>query len=196
MIDSTIFGTYMTAVADRTKSPLAPTTIALYYTLLSRCLSTSEFEAAAQRVFAEYHDFGFPPAAAFLAAAKRATLSHLDAEAVLRRIEQLSTYTPSAGMIAPNVGTVREALGDLAADAYGSSGGARLFADNETTRAIARRDFQKELNEGAAAASVEAVAQLCAPPPRLALGAGRASESRADLPRETYNATAGSVEAA
>ena len=67
--------------------------------------------------------------------------------AILRQIEKLSAYSPQAGMIAPPVVTVREAFGALAADAYAMAGAHRCFANDDTTRSIAQREFQKNLEE-------------------------------------------------
>jgi hypothetical protein len=144
-IDAAVYARYMTAIADRLKAPLADATNALYYVTLSNALTTEAFEAAAQRVFAEYDDFGFPPPAIFFAAVTSEPV--FDSQAILRQIDRLATYNPNVGMIPPNVGQVREALGDLVADAYASAGTDRLRSDDETTRSIAQRDFAKALTE-------------------------------------------------
>lgn len=144
-IDANVYARYMTAIADRLKAPLADGTNALYYVTLSEQLTTEAFEAAAQHVFAEYDDFGFPPPAIFLAAAKPAPV--FDFHAILRQIDRLATYNPNVGMIPANVGTVRAELGDLVADAYATAGTDRLRSDDETTRSIAQRDFAKALTE-------------------------------------------------
>lgn len=71
--------------------------------------------------------------------------------AILNQIEKLSAYSPQAGMVAPPVNTVREQFGPLAADAYATAGAHRCFSNDDTTRSIAQREFQKALEEYAAA---------------------------------------------
>jgi hypothetical protein len=148
VIDAAVYARYMTAIADRTKAPLADGTNALYYVTLSRDLSTAEFEAAAQKVFEEYDDFGFPPPHVFLGYAKPAPV--FDTAALARQIERLSVYSPQSNMIPPPAGTVREHFGNVVADAYATVSGARLFANDDTTRAIAQREFGVALTEYAA----------------------------------------------
>jgi hypothetical protein len=148
MIDANVYARYMTAIADRTKSPLSDGTNALYYVTLSRELTTEQFETAAQVVFAEYDDFGFPPPHIFLGHAKPQPV--FDVASIARQIEKLSAYSPNAGMIPPPAGTVREHFGNVVADAYATVSGARLFANDDTTRAIAQREFGIALTEYAA----------------------------------------------
>lgn len=148
MIDAAAYARYMTAIADRTKAPLADGTNALYYVTLSRSLTTEQFELAAQRVFDEYDDFGFPPPHVFLGFVQPAPV--FDVAAISRQIEKLSAYSPQAGMIPPPAGTVREHFGNVVADAYATVSGARLFANDDTTRAIAQREFGIALTEYAA----------------------------------------------
>lgn len=146
MIDANVFARYMTALADRLKFPLSDATNALYYVTLSDRLTTEQFESAAQRVFAEYSDFGFPPPAVFFAQVPPV----VDGQKILRQISKMSTYSAHVGMIPPNVGQVRDAMGDVIADAYASAGSNRLFSDDDTTRSIAERDFQKAAEQYAA----------------------------------------------
>lgn len=164
MIDSNTYARYMTAIADRTRAPLADGTNALYYVTLSKALTTEQFEQAAQRVFAEYDDFGFPPPAVFFAAIAPEPV--FDSQAILRQIEKLATYNPNVGMIPPHVGQVRDALGDLIADAYASAGTDRLSSDDETTRSIAQRDFAKALTQYAAMPDTQRVLVASAPEAR------------------------------
>lgn len=74
----------------------------------------------------------------------------VDGQKILRQISQLGTYSAHVGMIAPHVGAVRDALGDVIADAYASAGSERLFSDDDKTRSIAERDFQKAAEQYAA----------------------------------------------
>lgn len=182
MIDANVFARYMTAIADRLKFPLSDSTNALYYVTLSDRLTTEQFESAAQRVFAEYDDFGFPPPAVFFAQVPPV----VDGQKILRQITQLATYSPHVGMIAPHVGIVREALGDVIADAYASAGGRRLFSDDETTRSIAERDFQKAAEQYAAMPDT--------PRPLLESGEGpRLSGRRTDKPESIASIVARSL---
>lgn len=167
MIDSTVFATYMTAIADRVRVPLADNTNALYYVTLSKSLSTDGFREAAERVFAEYDGFGFPPPAAFLARAHGTPV--FDVDALVRRIASASTYHPEQGDVAPLVATVREELGDVVADAYATVGSRALFATDETTRNIARRDFGKLLREYAAMPATDRRRLVASPPEARAL---------------------------
>lgn len=70
----------------------------------------------------------------------------IDLEPILERIRGLFSYLPNSGDQPPRVDAVRRELGDAIAAAYGTlGGGERLFSANETTRAIARREFADEL---------------------------------------------------
>lgn len=146
MIEPAVFARYMTAIGDRLRFPLTDATNAMYYVTLSGKMTTAEFETAAQHVFESYDEFGFPPASVFLAA-MQPVAPVVNAAPLLRQIEKLSAYNPNSGMIAPNVGTVRDALGDLIADAYATAGTARCFSDDDTTRSIAQREFQKAMEK-------------------------------------------------
>lgn len=77
-----------------------------------------------------------------------------DAEAVIAAIDKAGSYSPQTGWQPPRVDRVRDLFGEAAAEAYGAAGGgARLFAANDTTRAIAARDFAVALT-GAVEAGV------------------------------------------
>jgi hypothetical protein len=147
MIDPKIFATYMTAISDRLKTPMADATHALYYLTLSNAMTTEQFEQAARQVFLDYSGFSFPAPQVFLDMLPRPPV---DAELILRRIHDLGEYSPN-GWRYPSVALVRERLGVRVGDAYGAAGASsRLFADGDahglsTTRDIARRDFGKEL---------------------------------------------------
>ena len=83
-------------------------------------------------------------------AAFRKTTPIIDAGKLLRQIEKLGGYSPTIGYQHPTPYTVRLALGDVIADAYATAGGHRCFSDDETTRSIAFREFQKAATEYAA----------------------------------------------
>jgi hypothetical protein len=89
-------------------------------------------------------------------AAFRKVTTIVDAAQTIRRIEKLGANVPGAGYIAPQVWRVREALGDVIADAYATAGGpGRVFSDDEVSRSIASREFQKAASEYAAMPTVE-----------------------------------------
>lgn len=167
MIDANVFAAYMTAIADRLKFPLADGTNALYYTTLSRSLTTEQFRDAAERVFAEYDEFGFPPPSVFLRLAEGTPV--FDVDALVRQIGKLGTYLPTMGDTPPVVAVVRDALGDVVADAYASVGSRALFSDDETTQSIARRDFEKRLREFAAMPPQDRRRLIASPPEARAL---------------------------
>jgi len=68
-----------------------------------------------------------------------------DIDALIRRIDRLGEPNPGYGWLSPDVETVRMAMGDAVADAYADVGAERLFADQATTRDIARHDFRRAL---------------------------------------------------
>jgi hypothetical protein len=70
----------------------------------------------------------------------------VDAEPIIAAIRSLGEYSPT-GMRWPPVVTVRRQLGEVVAEVYGRSGASQLFADNETTREIARREFRTTLEK-------------------------------------------------
>jgi hypothetical protein len=85
----------------------------------------------------------FFPTPGEIAACRKVT-PIVDAARLLRDIERLGVNHPGGGYIAPQVWLVREKLGDVVADAYATAGGPpRCFSDEEITRSIAFREFQK-----------------------------------------------------
>jgi hypothetical protein len=68
----------------------------------------------------------------------------VDVNGLLTQIHDLGEYGP-VGWRYPSMLSIRAALGDAVGNAYLEAGGARVFADNETTRDIARREFGKAL---------------------------------------------------
>jgi hypothetical protein len=70
----------------------------------------------------------------------------VDVAGILKQLHALVDYNPVSGHSAPRVETVRRRISDGVADAYGAIGGGdRLLMSDGTTRAIAERDFAKEL---------------------------------------------------
>lgn len=124
-------------------------------------LTDEELATAATLVIRNYTGEFIPPPAVIRKAIAPAPVA-VDAPSIIRRIEKLMTYNPNMGMLPPPTETVRTQLGEQAAYAYAAAGGPRLFSDNETTREIAARDFQR--------AMAEAVGRPQAPLPVLGAG--------------------------
>lgn len=121
--------------------------VEVYHAALAR-LSDAELATATAHVIKTYtREFIPPPAILLEAVAPAATV--VDAPSILRKIEKLGSYNPSVGMIYPHADTVRDSLGEAAAYAYVAAGGPRVFADDETTRSIASREFQRAFTEAA-----------------------------------------------
>jgi hypothetical protein len=73
-------------------------------------------------------------------------LPAIDVEGLLARIERLGEYDyPRSYFVVPGVETVRTAIGEAEARAYGQVGATRLFSANDLTRDIARQEFTKAL---------------------------------------------------
>lgn len=89
----------------------------------------------------------FPTPAELREYAGANTLPLLDLDALLDQIRGLCRYLPTVGTIPPRVAEVRERCGESVARAYGAcGGGTRLLCGNETTQAIALREFTVELH--------------------------------------------------
>jgi hypothetical protein len=111
-------------------------------------LSDTELATAVTHVVKTHTGEFIPPPAVIRKAVAPAPVA-VDATAVIRKIEKLATYNPNVGMVYPRVEDVRTALGDAAAYAYAAAGGPRVFSDNETSRDIATREFQKAMADAA-----------------------------------------------
>ena len=111
-------------------------------------LSDEQLATATARVVKTHTGEYIPPPAIIRRAAGADQPAVLDVASAVRRIEQLAIYNPAVGMIYPSVRVVREQLGDAVAYAYAAAGG-RLFSDDTTGQAIARREFQKAFEQAA-----------------------------------------------
>jgi hypothetical protein len=103
--------------------------------------------ATATTLVVKSHTGEFIPPPAVIRKAIAPAPTVIDVDPVLRAIEKLAVYNPNAGMVYPPVAKVRDALGDAAAYAYAAAGGPRIFADSDTTRDIARREFRLALTD-------------------------------------------------
>ena len=111
----------------------------------------------------------FPAPAELREYAGANVLPVVDVDAILEQLRGMCGYLPTVGTIAPRVDDVRQRLGDGIARAYAAcGGGTRLLLGNDTTTAIALREFTQELQE-----EVRAVgpAALLPPAPAAALTA-------------------------
>lgn len=122
-----------------------PERVEVYIAALSD-LSDDDVARATTFTIRNYTGEYIPPPAV-LRSFVRTNAEAIDTGAIVRRIEKLATYVPNSGMVYPPVVKVREAMGDAAAYAYAAAGGVRLFADNQTTRDIASREFERALIE-------------------------------------------------
>jgi hypothetical protein len=138
------------------------------YTAALDDLSDDDIARATALVIRSHTGEFIPPPAVIRAAlgAAKPLAPAVDAEHALDVIAKDGVYRPGAWMIYPSVDAVRAQHGDAIAYAYAAGGGApRVFSDNETTRSIARREFQ--LAYGAAITSRD--------PIRIANGEGDAA---------------------
>ncbi|HTE46506.1 MAG TPA: hypothetical protein VK636_14740 [Gemmatimonadaceae bacterium] len=110
---------------------------------------TDEQLATATALVVKSHTGEFIPPPAVVRKAIAPAATTIDAVGILRRIEKLAVYNPNVGMVYPRVDVVREQLGDATAYAYAAAGGPRVFSDNEVSRDIATREFQKALSDAA-----------------------------------------------
>ncbi len=122
-----------------------PERVELYRVALDD-LSDEQLAAATVIVIRTHTGEFIPPPAVLRKAVAPAPVA-IDVAGIVRQIEKLAAYTPGAGMQYPAVRTVREELGESVGYAYAAAGGARLFAEDATTRSIAAREFQRAMTE-------------------------------------------------
>lgn len=138
---------------------ITPELVAIYAQALDD-LTDADLELALNRAVSTCRFFPVPAELRDFVGANAP--ARIELEPILERIRGLFTYTPTSGDQPPRVDEVRRELGDAIAQAYGTlGGGERLFASNETTRAIARREFADELR--AIARTNPAALQIPAP---------------------------------
>jgi len=137
MASLTILSRAFAGVVDAARADL--------YTAALDDVSDEQLEAATVRLVRTHSGEFIPNPATIRNACGANHVPAQDVDAVLKGIERLGSYNPNTGWNAPRVSLVREEMGDAVAEAYGAAGGSRVFADNETTREIAARDFGKAL---------------------------------------------------
>ncbi len=120
--------------------------VALYYAALDDLTDEQLERAVTIVVRTETERFIPPPGVLRQAVAPAAPV--VDAGRLLREISKLGTYNANVGWVYPSVERVRDELGEAVAYAYAGAGRERLFADSETTRDIAQREFERAVVEG------------------------------------------------
>jgi hypothetical protein len=149
--------------------PITDATLAAFTEALA-CLSDTQVIDAAKRVGSERGRTFFPSAGEILGAVPPAPAPPTpDADSILQQIDGMGQYNPNAGWVRPSVERIRDRFGDDLAAAYAAEGPHRLYADNDTTRDIARAAFSKAIT----AAHHEAI-RLGLPPAHKALSSGGA----------------------
>lgn len=111
---------------------------------------TDEQLLAAMTVVCRQWEGAFIPPPAVIRRAVAPAESAVDGGKFVRQISKLGTYNANVGWIYPSVERVRDELGESVAYAYSAAGRERLFADDDTTRSIAQREFDQALLEAAA----------------------------------------------
>lgn len=136
---------------------------------------TDEQLVAATARLLKSHQGGFIPTPAVIRSVALPPVT-LDVPRLLQEIADLAGYCPN-GNHGPRVETVRRAKGDGVADAYAAvGGGTRIYADDATTRDIARREFGKEMEEIRGARGADALLPPApVAPPRLTSGEATAA---------------------
>jgi len=114
-------------------------------------LTDDQLAVATARVVKTHTGEFIPPPAVIRRAVGANQPTVVDVDSVVRAIGQLAKYNPASGMIYPSVAVVREALGEAVAYAYAAAGGTRMFVEDAIGEAIARREFQKALEQAATA---------------------------------------------
>lgn len=71
----------------------------------------------------------------------------IDIDLLCRSIQACGEYHANIGWVDPPVRVVIERFGEAIGAAYAVAGASRIFSDNDTSRDIARREFQAELSQ-------------------------------------------------
>lgn len=122
---------------------VTPELVAIYAAAVQD-LADQDLDRAVQRAVATCRFFPVPAELREFAGANRPPVVEVDA--ILDQIRGMCGYLPATGTIPPRIDEVRQRLGDAIARAYAAcGGGTRLLLGNETTAAIALREFTQEL---------------------------------------------------
>jgi hypothetical protein len=109
-------------------------------------VSDEQLEAAIPEVIKTHRGEFIPPVAVVRDAAGANAALAVDADRILRDIGRAGSHNATAGFSGPSAVKVTEEFGTAVGEAYAlAGGGSALFAENETTREIARRDFRRAL---------------------------------------------------
>lgn len=145
MIDAKVFAGWMGALSERFGRPLGDAGTKAYHAILSRQLTTQQFDVAAAIIFARFEYKGsWPAPERFVDAAQPKGATELDAGAVLARVRQLHRMEGYSLTASPEY----HALPDYIKRAVGAVGGAQRI--HETTleqEPFLLRDFAKALTQ-------------------------------------------------
>ncbi|MBA3852915.1 MAG: hypothetical protein C0503_00790 [Gemmatimonas sp.] len=123
---------------------VTPELVAIYAAAVQD-LSDQDLDRAVQRAVATCRFFPVPAELREFAGANRPPVVEVDT--ILDQLRGMCGYLPTVGTIAPRVDDVRQKLGESVARAYAAcGGGSRLLLGNDTTSAIALREFTQELH--------------------------------------------------
>jgi hypothetical protein len=179
VIDPTTFGMWMGTWAERLggKALSAPTSAA-YYAALSRELTTEQFDAAMQIVFATHRFNTWPAPAEIIAAVKCAPDDRIAAVDAFDGVVRIVTGYATPGTRESSKTYREEQLlrefGSVASTAYRCTGGWRRFRDmTESAVEYVRRDFLEHY--GHAAESERVIEALTSVEPQYALPATHAA---------------------
>ena len=109
-------------------------------------VSDEQLARAVPEVIRTHRGEFIPPIAVIRDAAGANLEGAVDAEGLLRQIAATGSHSATAGFCGPSAQRVVQGFGAAIGEAYAMAGGGScLFANEETTRAIASRDFRKAL---------------------------------------------------
>lgn len=127
----------------------------------------------------------FPSPAELLECAGANRPATVDFTALYERIAALGQYHPASGMSWPSYATVCDQVGHEVGISYALVGGARLFSGSQTTRDIARREFEQEYRSLLRERGDSAL-PLPVPPPVPQLASGTFHERPALTPQPGF----------
>lgn len=138
--------TAMAALASVFAGDVTNEKVAMYTAALQDL--SDEQVAASVAMLVKTHTGQFIPVPAQIREACGANAKpSVDTAKLLRDIDKAGSYNANVGWSRPRVEKIRELFGPQVAYAVAEVGISRLFADNDTTRDIALRDFQRVLAE-------------------------------------------------
>lgn len=158
VIESAPYSKAMSALTQQIGSSLSPLMATFYHRVLSHDLETEDFLRGARVVYAEGLTRWPSPHA----------LSAMIASAAGVAPQEVAKPSVVAQPY-PSVGEIREHLGELIADAYGSAGPRALWSDDPNVQQPAILDFEKALAAALDRAKMRKLVPLFALHPRCLL---------------------------